>query len=69
MLTDAILVGASAAQELASFRISEHTNDEEIRRIDGSVHHHVFIQTYLSIIIIKCTNKPSQKSRVKQYIF
>ena len=34
------LCGASASQELASFRISEHTNDEEIRRIDGSVHHH-----------------------------
>ena len=40
MLTDALLVGASAAQELVSFRISEHAGDEEIRRIDGSVHHH-----------------------------
>ena len=40
MFTDALLVNASAVQELASFRISEHTSDEEIRRIDGSVHHY-----------------------------
>ena len=57
MLTDALLVGASAAQELATFRISEHTNDEEIRRIDGSVHPSIHHSLILSILFSKQINR------------